>query len=56
MTLAAPACASAEPADAWRRQPITLVLPFPAGGTSDLLARLAPRESVDTRIKYFGGK
>ena len=36
-------------AQAWPSRPITIVVPFPPGGTTDVLGRLAARE-IEQRI------
>lgn len=45
--LGATAAQAAEPA-VWPRQPLRIVIPFPAGGTSDVIARLISKPLSDT--------
>jgi tripartite-type tricarboxylate transporter receptor subunit TctC len=50
LPVAAPALAQAPtPAPAWPTRPIRLVVPFPPGGTADLLGRLGAKE-IEARI------
>ena len=44
--LGATAAQAAEPA-VWPRQPLRIVIPFPAGGTSDVIARLISKPLSD---------
>lgn len=49
-TMLAPTIAQAQ---SWPSRPVTMIVPFPAGGSSDLLARTAAKELTDKLGQQF---